>query len=191
MDSKPVRTGSGNRRIRSNRNQRSDPADENFKAAAQNKSLAAEMTASRNAAAERRNTFRQKKKEMHTKNSMKCRKAPTRQNRPAGTSQAVKSQNLEKRAFSLPCISHNLHYTKCVLSKKGDPLPADTPFRRSRFLQFSLQLVLFQNMHKWLRNRSARRAHSLLWFQGVLHRLRWSQSIVPPEPPDNPHLPTM
>lgn len=171
MDSKPVRTGSGNRRIRSNRNQRSDPADENFKAAAQNKSLAAEMTASRNAAAERRNTFRQKK-EMHTKNSMKCRKAPTRQNRPAGTSQAVKSQNLEKRAFSLPCISHNVHYTKCVLSKKGDPLPADTPFRRSRFLQFSLQLVLFQNMHKWLRNRSARRAHSLLWFQGVLHRLR-------------------
>ena len=34
---------------------------------------------------------------------------------------AQKSQNLEKRCFSLPYISHNVHYTKYIQSKKEEP----------------------------------------------------------------------
>ena len=37
---------------------------------------------------------------------------------------AKKSQNLEKRCFSLPYISHNVHYTKYIQSKKKNlPIP--------------------------------------------------------------------
>ena len=42
-------------------------------------------------------------------------------NGPPSSQTAVKSQNLEKRAFSLPCISHNMHYTKFIQSKTGPP----------------------------------------------------------------------
>ena len=43
-------------------------------------------------------------------------------NGPPSSQIAVKSQNLEKRAFSLPYISHNVHYTKFIQSKNGASL---------------------------------------------------------------------
>lgn len=41
---------------------------------------------------------------------------------PKGSGAAGKARNPEKRAFSLPYISHNLHYTKYYKIKNRDPL---------------------------------------------------------------------
>ena len=55
---------------------------------------------------------------------------------------APKSQNLEKRCFSLPYISHNVHYTKYIQSKKEEPpYPAFRDFGQALFL-FAVSAVL-------------------------------------------------
>ncbi len=58
-----------------------------------------------------------------------------RKNAPAsaeGSEAAGKARNLEKRAFSLPCISYNLHYTKYYKNQK-QRLPSPTFRHRCRF----------------------------------------------------------
>ena len=48
---------------------------------------------------------------------------------------AQKSQNQEKRCFSLPYISHNVHYTKYIRFKKEEPpYPAFRDFGQALFL---------------------------------------------------------
>lgn len=41
---------------------------------------------------------------------------------PEGSEAAGKARNPEKRAFSLPYISHNVHYTKLMSLKNRPPL---------------------------------------------------------------------
>lgn len=58
-----------------------------------------------------------------------------RKNAPAsaeGSEAAGKARNLEKRAFSLPYISYNLHYTKYYKNQKQRP-PSPTLRHRCRF----------------------------------------------------------
>lgn len=58
-----------------------------------------------------------------------------RKNAPAsaeGSEAAGKARNLEKRAFSLPYISYNLHYTKYYKNQKQRP-PSPAFRHRCRF----------------------------------------------------------
>ena len=54
-----------------------------------------------------------------------------RKNAPAsaeGSEAAGKARNLEKRAFSLPCISYNLHYTKYYKNQKQRHAAFERPY---------------------------------------------------------------
>lgn len=63
---------------------------------------------------------------------------------------AQKSQNLEKRCFSLPYISHNVHYTKYIQSKKEDPpYPVFRDFGQALFL-FAVSAVLCRTSPKMM-----------------------------------------
>ena len=143
------------------------------------------------------------------------------------------TENPEKCHFSLPYISHNVHYTKCLLSKNRASSLAFARFGDSVFSFVSLDrtdkilLLLplfrrvlstrqnFQRLASWLsqpstnlsfripaaavfRNtgKSLRSKHappfcSPLHCRTAPRRIRWSQSTVPPERPDNLRLPAM
>lgn len=51
---------------------------------------------------------------------------------PKGSEAAGKARNLKKRAFSLPYISYNLHYTKYYKNQKQRP-PSPALRHRCRF----------------------------------------------------------
>lgn len=51
---------------------------------------------------------------------------------PKGSGAAGKARNPKKRAFSLPYISHNLHYTKYYKNQKQRP-PSPALRHRCRF----------------------------------------------------------
>lgn len=127
---------------------------------------------------------------------------------PAGRQ---KSQNLEKRAFSLPSVSHNVHYTKLCIKKTGasprtDFCAPEAPMIRV-VIFFRCIKHLFpvfgkitdprpaaawcQNMHRWPRSKYAQFVCSPVRCQSVPHHPHWSQSIVPPARPDSLHLPAV
>lgn len=67
-----------------------------------------------------------------------------RKNAPAsaeGSEAAGKARNLEKRAFSLPYISYNLHYTKYYKNQKQRP-PSPAFRHRCRFWETSAVLYI-------------------------------------------------
>lgn len=69
-----------------------------------------------------------------------------RKNAPAsaeGSEAAGKARNLEKRAFSLPYISYNLHYTKYYKNQKQRP-PSPAFRHRCRFWEPLLFFILFR-----------------------------------------------
>ena len=123
-----------------------------------------------------------------------------------------KAQNLEKRLFSLPYISHNVHYTKSHIIKNRTPFPVFAPLRRSYnefsggglssaplyalwFSDaaagcFSVRLTAaaadrFQNTGRLPRNRSSLPFCTLLRCQTVPRLPRWSQSTALPALPDS------
>lgn len=121
---------------------------------------------------------------------------------PAGRQ---KSQNLEKRAFSLPSVSHNAHYTKIHILKirtfpsrrflrSGGP---DDFWHRKRLFPVLRIIGLHpaaapcQSMHRWPRSKCAQFVCSPVRCQSVPHHPHWSQSIVPPARPDSLHLPAV
>lgn len=79
---------------------------------------------------------KQKKLTKHTKQYIQITQLyKTRKNGPVspkGSETAGKAQNLKKRAFSLPCISYNLHYTKYYKNQKQRP-PSPAFRHRCRF----------------------------------------------------------
>lgn len=148
---------------------------------------------------------------------------------PKGSGAAGKARNPKKRAFSLPYISYNLHYTKYYKNQKQRPLllrfaiGADFGSLCCSFISFRLGRVdhlpsryhkiqldktafmrasiasdftavypaaVFRSTRRSLHSKRAPLSYSLLRCQTVQRPLRWSQSTVPPEPPDSLHLPT-
>ncbi len=127
-----------------------------------------------------------------------------------------KAENPEKRLFSLPYISHNVHYTKRHIIKKrtpsrslhrcggpvesfcgsrnsGPPLHAlwfsDAAAACSSNRLTSAAVGRFQNTGRSPRSRFSPPFCILLRCQTVPRLLRWSQSTVPPVLPDNLHPP--
>lgn len=128
---------------------------------------------------------------------------------PAGRQ---KSQNLEKRAFLLPSVSHNVHYTKIHILKirtfpsrrflrSGGPDDlgcgilifgtGNGLFPVLRIIGLHPAAAWCQNMHRWPRSKYAQFVCSPVRCQSVPHHPHWSQSIVPPARPDSLHLPAV
>ena len=166
--------------------------------------------------------MRNKKRQKHAKQCIQITQLyKTRKNGPAspkGSGAAGKARNLKKRAFSLPYISYNLHYTKYYKSQKQrPPSPAFRPRCRlwepllffyiisfgtcgspANFMRASIAsdftavypAAVFRSTRRSLHSKRAPLSYSLLRCQTVQRPLRWSQSTVLPEPPDSLHLPT-
>ena len=166
--------------------------------------------------------MRNKKRQKHTKQCIQITQLyKIRKNGPAspkGSGAAGKARNPKKRAFSLPCISYNLHYTKYYKNQKQRP-PSPAFRHRCRFwepllffyiisfgtcgspanfMQASIAsdftavypAAVFRSTRRLLHSKRAPLSCSLPRCQTVQRPLRWSQSTVPPEPPDSLHLPT-
>lgn len=175
---------------------------------------------------QKRNKKSERKIKTRRKNASKRCKPPTGPRRPAkGPPKAPERRQTErpglkgpKPAFSLPYISHNVHYTKYSYPKIRalpalHPLPVSCaavpswpPQRCSVCAERSLlfALVVFaarltpprrpptaasQSTRRWLRNRSVPTARSRPRRQSGPRRRRWSRSTAPPAPTDRPHTP--
>ena len=93
--------------------------------------------------------MRNKKRQKHTKQCIQITQLyKIRKNgpdSPKGSGAAGKARNSKKRAFSLPYISYNLHYTKYYKSQKQRP-PSPAFRHRCRFwepLRFFYYVVSF------------------------------------------------
>lgn len=124
-----------------------------------------------------------------------------------------KKPNLRKRPFSLPYISHNVHYTKYRQSKKQVSSLFHFRVRRPvcecivwNRIVLPVHLFLFnsgkvrpavqtaavcQSIHRSPYNKCVPLFYSLLRCRTVLHRLHLLQSTVLPIQPDSSHLLTM
>lgn len=126
---------------------------------------------------------------------------------------ARKDRNPGKQAFSLPYISHNVHYTKCTQSKKQVSSLFHFQVRRPvcecivwNRIVLPVHLFLFnsgkvrpavqtaavcQSIHRSPHNKCVPLFYSLLRCRIVLHRLHSLQSTVLPIQPDSSRLLTM
>lgn len=150
--------------------------------------------------------------EMHQ--TMKNCKKPIKQHRgQRKVHRLPKKPNLRKEAFSLPCISHNVHYAKYMQSKKqvsslfhfrvrrpvcecivwnGIVLPVHLFLFNSGKVRPAVQTAaVCQSIHRLPHNKCVPLFYSLLRCRTVLHRLHSLQSTVLPIQPDSSRLLTM
>ena len=126
---------------------------------------------------------------------------------------AEKGQIQENRDFSLPYISHNVHYTKYMQSKKqvsslfhfrvrrpvcecivwnGIVLPVHLFLFNSGKVRPAVQTAaVCQSIHRLPHNKCVPLFYSLLRCRTVLHRLHLLLSTVLPIQPDSSRLLTM